>query len=114
MADDDALDFDQENATALAEMLADPMTSEPVRLQIINSLLEDDRDATFFETMMKEAMSLANCPFCDHENYWLIPEDDLNQMGWVSFESDARVKANPTKEDCPEFQEACKKKKTTA
>jgi hypothetical protein len=35
-------------------------------------------------------------------------------MGWVSFESDARVKANPTKEDCPEFQEACKKKKTTA
>jgi hypothetical protein len=114
MADDDALDFDHENASALAEMLTSPMTSEAVRLQIINSLLEDDRDATFFETMFKEGMSLANCPFCDHENYFLVPEDDLNQFGWVSSESDPRVIVNPTKIDCPEYMEACKKKKTTA
>ena len=112
--DDDALDFDQENAAALAEMLADPMTSEPVRLQIINSLLEDDKDATFFETMMKENLSFGACPFCDHENFWLVPEDDKNQMGWVSHEKDPRVVANPTKADCPEYQEACKKKMNTA
>jgi hypothetical protein len=111
---DDSLDFDEENARALAEMLADQMTTEPVRLQIINSLLEAGKDDTFFETMFKEGMSHASCPFCAHDTYFLIPEDDLNIMGWVSSEKDTRVVANPTILDCPEFQESCKKKKTTA
>lgn len=111
---DDSLDFDEENAQALAEMLADPVTSENIRLQIINSLLEDGKDSTFFETMFKELMSFGSCPYCDHENHFLIPEDDLNQMGWVTYEKDKRVPRNPTSKDCPEFQEACTKKKTTA
>jgi hypothetical protein len=111
---DDTFDFDEENASALAEMLADPVTSENVRIQIIQSLLEEGKDITFFETMFKEAMSLAACTFCGHENHWLIPEDELNQMGWVSYEQDNRVPRNPSKKDCREFQEACAKKKTTA
>ena len=110
---DDVLDFDEANAAALGEMLADPMTTESIRLQIINQLLEEDKGATFFQTMFKEGLSFAPCPFCEHENYWLIPEDDKNQMGWVTAEKDERVKANPTKTDCPEFQEACKKKMNT-
>ena len=111
---DNSQDFDSQNASVLAEMLEDPSTSEATRLQIINSLLKDGGTDTFFETMFKENLSLGKCPFCSHENYWLIPEDDLNQMGWVSNVKDTRVKGSTNKEDCPEFQESCKKKKTTA
>jgi hypothetical protein len=111
---DDSLDFDEDNAKALSEMLADPVTSENVRLQIIQTLMDEGKDDTFFETMYKELMSLSKCPMCSHENHWLVPEDDLNQFGWVSFEKDPRVKRNPTIKDCPEFQEACNKKRVTA
>jgi hypothetical protein len=106
-------DFDEANAGVLAEMLADPHTSEPVRLQIINDILDASKDDSFFETMLQEEMSLSGCPHCNHQNHWLIPEDDLNQMSWVSHEKDGRVKRNTTAEDCEEFAEACAKKKTT-
>ena len=107
-------DFDEANATALLEMLADPVTSEPVRLQIINEILEQTKDNSFFETMFKENMSQARCPSCGHENHWLIPEDDLNIMGYVSAEKDQRVKFQTTGDDCATYQEACSKKKVTA
>ncbi len=107
------LDFDEANAQALAEMLSDPTTSEHVRLQIINEILEQSKDQTFFETMFIEELTLAVCPFCKHKTHWLIPEDDLNQMGWVSHEQDKRVKKHTTIKDCEIFQEACSKKKSS-
>jgi len=111
---DNSLDFDEENAAALSEMLADPVTSENVRLQIIQTLMDEGKSDTFFETMFRELMSLGKCPYCSHETHWLCPEDDLNQMGWVSFEKDPRVVRNPTAKDCPEWQEACNKKRLTS
>lgn len=106
--------FDEANASALAAMLVDPQTSESVRLNIINELNAADSSNSFFETMFAEQLSMGNCPTCFHTNHWLIPEDDLNQMGWISSKEDKRVKPHTTKADCPEFQEACAKKKTTA
>ena len=106
-------DFDEANADALAEILADPATSEPVRLGIINEILSQAGDQNFFETMFTELMTLAKCPHCAHENHFLIPEDDLNQFGWVTHEKDDRVPVHTTKIECKEFSEACLKKKTT-
>ena len=106
--------FDEANAAALANMLIDPQTSENVRIQIINELNAADNSNSFFETMFAEQLTLANCPNCLHTNHWLIPEDDLNQMGWVSSLEDKRVKPNTSKYDCSEYQEACAKKKVTA
>jgi hypothetical protein len=116
MADDEkksefANSFDDENARALAEMLSDPVTSENVRLQIINEILEKERDETFFETIFREMLSYAPCPFCDHKSHWMVPEDDLNQFGWVTSQEDDRVPRNPTIRDCVEFQECCQKKR---
>jgi len=115
MAKDDALmdDFDVANAAALAEMLGDPATSEKVRLQIINEILESSKNLTFFEKMFNENVSLAQCPFCKHENHWLIPEDDLNQMNWVTHENDERVPQHTSQDTCPDYAEACAKKKVT-
>jgi hypothetical protein len=113
--DDDRLmdDFDVANASALAEMLGDPATSEKVRLMIINEVLESSKNITFFEAMFNEALSLAKCPFCKHENHWLIPEDDLNQMDWVSCEQDERVPRHSSADLCKDYAEACSKKKVT-
>ena len=107
-------DFDEVNAKVLIELLADDMTSEPVRLQIINDILENTKDTSFFETMLREEMSLSNCPSCSHSNHWLIPEDDLNTMGVVTSENDPKVLKHTTAKDCPEYAEACSKKKVTA
>jgi hypothetical protein len=107
-------DFNEANAKALAEMLADPSTPENIKLNIINELLADKKDETFFETIFEEALSQGLCPFCQHKNHWVIPEDDLNTMGHVTSEKDKRVKIHTTKDDCPEFQESCGKKKLNA
>jgi phage FluMu protein Com len=107
-------DFDEANAAALAEMVADQQTSEPVRLQIINEILEASVNETFFEKMFAEDLSLAKCPHCKHENHWLIPEDDLNQIGWVTSDKDSRVPKHTSEDLCSEYAEACSKKKVTA
>jgi len=106
-------DFDTANAEVLIELLQDPVTSESVRLMVINEILENTKDTSFWETMMRENLDLAKCPNCSHENHWLIPEDDLNVMSWVSSEQDIRVKTHTTVDDCPKYQESCSKKKTT-
>ena len=106
-------DFDELNASALAQMLVDPTTSEAVRIQIINELNEAAKSDTFFEAMYNDALSLGACPHCHHKSHWLIPEDDLNQMGWVSSKTDPRVNRHTNSNVCPEFAEACAKKKTT-
>ena len=106
-------DFDEANAQALADMLSDFHTSEPVRLQIINDILDASKDENFFATMYAEELTLGRCDGCGHENHWGIPEDDLNQMGWVTHKKDSRVLKNTVLKDCEEYMEACAKKKTT-
>lgn len=106
-------DFDLQNAKALLDMLADPVTPEPVRLQIINDILENTKDNSFFETMFREKLDLGRCIHCGHENHWLIPEDELNIMGHVTAEKDPRVPFNTTATECSTYAEACAKKKTT-
>jgi len=106
-------DFDEANAAALAEMLGDQATSEKVRLQIINEILESSKNDSFFEKMFNENISLACCPFCKHENHWLIPEDELNQMGWISHEQDENVPKHTSEDSCHDYAEACAKKKVT-
>lgn len=106
--------FDDMNAAVMAEIISDPVTSEFVKLQILNSLLQAETGVTFFDTMFKEGMSLCECPNCGHQNHFLIPEDDLNQMGWVTADTDERVRKHTTVKDCSKFMEACSKKKVSA
>jgi len=105
--------FDELNAAALAEMLVDSNTSEAVRLQIINELNEAKKNETFFEAMFNENLTLGACPICHHKNHWLIPDDNLAQMGWVTYKEDPRVKKHTDSKDCPAYMESCSKKKTT-
>jgi hypothetical protein len=104
--------FNEDNAKALTEILVDPATPESVRLQIINELNEAEKSNSFFETMFNELLTLGACPNCCHENHWLVPEDDLSQMGWVTPDKDKRVPKHTDKHSCPTYQEACSKKKT--
>lgn len=101
------------NLSILAELVADPQTSEHLRVNIINKLLESRAGQNFFLTMFEEGLSFGSCPCCGHKNHWLIPEDSLNEMGWVSYKNDKRVPTQATESDCSEFAEACLKKKTT-
>ncbi len=105
--------IDAVNAEVIAEMIADPDTPDWLRVQMINKILESRKADNFFAAMLAEHLSFGKCPECNHENHWLIPEDDLNQMGWVSHQEDDRVKRMTTIEDCQRWQEACKKKKVS-
>jgi hypothetical protein len=101
------------NARAIADMIAEPSTPEATRIKLINTLLELKKNDNFFQTMMEEKLSFGSCPYCDHENHWLVPEEELNQMGYVTHEIDMRVPRMTTRTDCEVWQEACKKKKVT-
>lgn len=103
--------MDAKNASVLAELVVDPLTTDHSRVAILNMLLSTVQEKDFFTTMFKDGLSLGECPECGHQNHWLIPEDILNTMGFVTHNEDPRVDAHTTKEDCPEFQEACQKKK---
>jgi hypothetical protein len=102
-----------ENAKVLAELVIDPATPEALRIKILNKLLEASEGSSFFRTMFEEKLSYAACPDCGHENHWLIPEDELNKMGYVSHEKDQRVPLSTTSESCQVWEEACAKKKVT-
>lgn len=104
-------DLEKDNATTLADLVADPQTTDQLRVRIITELLETREGQDFFKTMMEEGLSFGECPCCGHQNHFAIPEDILNQMGWVTSEKDPEVVVNPNEEICPEFQEACLKKK---
>lgn len=103
--------MDAKNASVLAELVVDPLTTDHSRVAILNMLLSTVQEKDFFTTMFKDGLSLGECAECGHQNHWLIPEDILNTMGWVTSDVDPRVKAHTTKDDCPTFQEACNKKK---
>lgn len=103
--------IDKTNAEVIADLIADSQTTDALRVKMILELLESREGQDFFKTMMEEGLSYGACPDCGHENHWAIPEDILNQMGWVTHLKDIEVKKQTTAEDCPQFQEACKKKK---
>ena len=107
------LPFEQENAEVLYKILMDPTTPDTTRMQIVTKLIEDEKTLSFFEKMYEAKLSYGACPNCQHEQHWSIPEDELNQMGWVSAHRDSRVKAHTTAEDCEVYQEACIKKKVS-
>jgi hypothetical protein len=107
----DLTHFDAENAHVLAELVVDPMTSDALRVRILNKLLESSEGQNFFATMFNELLSHGECPGCGHENHWLIPEDELNRMGWMTHEQDERVPRMTDVTTCVKWQEACKKKK---
>jgi hypothetical protein len=104
--------LDKNNAEIIADLIADPQTTDQLRVKMILELLESREGQNFFKTMMEEGLSYGACPCCGHENHWGVPEDILNQMGWVSYKIDPEVpKKPPTIDECPQFQEACQKKK---
>lgn len=99
------------NFDVMVKMLADPDTPPDLQVNIMSGILEAREDNSFFTAMFRDLVSFGACPHCGHENHWLIPERDLNQTGYVSAERDQRVKRSTTGADCPEFGEACVKKK---
>ena len=105
--------LDAANASVLAEIIVDPLTSDALRVSILNKLLEIVEGQTFFQTIMKEKLSFGACPGCGHENHWLVPDTELAQIGWVTHEKDASVPRHTTKETCKTWSEACSKKKIT-
>ncbi len=113
MAKSNVGSLDETNAQVIADMISDPDTPDQLRVSLINKLLDSRKSENFFATMLAERLSYGACPECQHINHWLIPENDLNQMGFISHEEDDRVGRTTTSKDCPRWQEACKKKKIT-
>lgn len=103
--------LDKANAEVMADLIVDPSTPENLRVQIITKILESREGQNFSKTMFEEGLSFGECPNCKHENHWAIPEDDLNQMGFVTHEKDPKVPAITTSKICSDYHEACKKKK---
>lgn len=105
--------LDESNAQIMAELISDVNTTEHLRVNIITKLLESREGNSFFRTIFEEGLSFASCPNCGHQNHWAIPEDDLNEMNWITHEKDSRVPRNTDSKSCPKYQEACGKKRIT-
>ena len=99
------------NAQVLAELVVDSQTTTHLSVNILNKLLESYENPNFFITLFEARMSLGECPSCGHENHWLVPEDELNKMGWVTHLKDSRVDKHTNAKSCPEFHESCSKQK---
>ena len=106
-------DLNSRNAAAMADIVVDAETPEALRVQVITKMLEGLENDNFFETVFKENLSLGECPGCGHINHWVIPEDELNRMGFVSHEEDERVPQKTDAVSCESWQQACKKKKVS-
>jgi hypothetical protein len=107
------LAMDEANAAVLVELITGPNISENLRIQAMEKLTASKDNDSFFQTMLEENLTLGECPSCQHKNHWMIPEEELNQMGYVSMEEDDRVPETTDDKSCPEFQQACLKKKVT-
>jgi hypothetical protein len=107
------LALNEANAAVLVELITGPNISENLRIQAMEKLTNVKDNDSFFKTMFEENLSLGECPHCEHKNHWLIPEEELNQMGYVSKDEDERVPEHTDDKTCPEFQQACLKKKVT-
>lgn len=107
------LALDEKNAEVLVELICGPNISDNLRVQAMEKLVASKDNDSFFQTMLEENLTLGECPHCKHKNHWLLPEEELNQMAYVSMEKDDRVPETTNEKICPEFQEACLKKKCT-
>jgi hypothetical protein len=105
--------FDKKNAEVMAELIVEPSTTDSLKVNIITKILESREGINFFQTMFEENLSLGECPCCGHQNHWAIPEDQLNQMGWVTSQMDKKVVESTDEESCPQWQQACAKKRIT-
>lgn len=105
------LALEEKNAEVLVELIVGTDISENVRIQAMSKLINAKENQSFFRTMLEEGLTVGVCPHCDHKNHWLIPEEELNQMGYVSREEDERVPETTDEENCPLYQESCLKKK---
>jgi hypothetical protein len=113
MADYDTEDLNAANIKAMVDLVVDTNISETLRVNILNKLLEGSEGENFFTTMFQEKLSFGECPECGHENHWLVPEDELNKVGWASHMRDERVARVTDAISCDKWEEACKKKKVT-
>ncbi|MCW4026129.1 MAG: hypothetical protein NWE76_01430 [Candidatus Bathyarchaeota archaeon] len=107
------LALNEANAAVLVELITAPNISESLRIQAMEKLTSSKEDQDFFRTLLEEGLTLGECPKCQHKNHWMIPEEELNQMGYVSHDEDERVPEHTDEHSCPEFQQACLKKKVT-
>lgn len=103
--------LESDNAKILAELAVDSETSIDLQVKIIQKLLDNTQHKNFFDTVFNDKLSAGNCPGCGHFNHWLIPENNLNEMGWITHLKDKAVVARPKTKDCAKFAEACHKKK---
>ena len=107
------LALNEANAAVLVELITAPDVTETLRISAMEKLTANNDDTDFFRTMLEGSLTKGTCPHCNHENHWLIPEEDLNQMGYVSREEDDRVPETTNAKSCELFQQACLKKKIT-
>jgi len=107
------LALNEANAAVLVEIITGPNISENIRIQAMEKLTASKDNQSFFRTMFEENLTYGECPKCQHKNHWLVPEEELNQMGYVSRDEDDRVPEHTDEKSCPEFQQACLKKKIT-
>jgi hypothetical protein len=107
------LALNEANAAVLVELITGANISENLRIQAMEKLTDAKENQSFFRTMLEENLTKGVCPHCDHENHWLIPEEELNQQGYVSREEDERVPETTDIDTCELFQQACLKKKIT-
>ncbi len=107
------LALNEANAEVLVELITAPDISESLRISAMEKLTEGKENQSFFRTMFEEKLTYGECPKCDHKNHWLVPEEELNQMNYVSMDEDDRVPEFTDEKACPQFQQACLKKKTT-
>lgn len=99
------------NSKALVDLLMDPDTQDNTQIQIIQHLISSRAGQDFFRTIYEENLSFGKCPKCQHDSHWVIPEDSLNKMGYVSHEKDPRVPEKTDEANCVNFKQSCKKKK---
>ncbi len=105
------LALDEANAAVLVELITGPNISETLRIAAMEKLTGDKEGQTFAKTMLEENLTYGECPYCEHKNHWLVDEESLNQMGYVSREHDDRVPEHTNAKSCPEWQQSCLKKK---
>ncbi len=105
--------LNEKNAAVLVELITGPNITEALRIQAMEKLTDSKGNQSFFKTMLEENLSFGDCPKCQHKNHWLVPESELNQMGYVSKDEDDRVPDHTDEKNCPVWQESCLKKKIT-
>ena len=105
--------LDIQNAKTLADLVADPDTEERLRIKIINKLVESKHTDNFFKTILDEKLSYGACPNCETKIHWLIPETELNKLGYVTHEINKQVPEFTDEKSCPKWQQSCSKHRIT-